>query len=123
MRSGPLGGRFEYDADPGVQNVGNAPQGTEGMAFVAGGLQPADLLLGSLEQLGEVFLGGGAALEFGVDLSLMFTEVHESNMRKAGGGRIINVTNISLKGPRLVNKKIVLSGDYLATTFRFIEKK
>ncbi len=37
--------------------------------------------------------------------------------------RIINVTNISLKAPHLVNKKIVLSGEYLATTFRFIEKK
>lgn len=37
--------------------------------------------------------------------------------------RIVNVTNISLKSPRMVNKKIVLDGEYLATTFRFIDKK
>jgi|GEM_PF-5918508 len=40
--------RFEYDAHPGMQNTSDAAQGTEGMAFVAGGLKPADLLLGGL---------------------------------------------------------------------------
>jgi len=39
--------RLEYDADAGVQNLGNAPQGAEGVSFVTGRLKPADLLLGS----------------------------------------------------------------------------
>jgi type IV pilus assembly protein PilO len=37
--------------------------------------------------------------------------------------RIVNVTNITLKSPRTINKKIVLEGDYVATTFRFKEGK
>src|SRR3990172_6775342 len=40
-----------------MQDVGDAAQGTEGVTFVAGGLKPADLLLGGLEELREVLLG------------------------------------------------------------------
>jgi len=34
--------------------------------------------------------------------------------------RIVNVTNIKMSGPRLVNEKLVVSASYVATTFRFL---
>jgi len=42
---------LEYDAHPGMQDIGDPAQGTEGMAFIPRGLKPADLLLGGLEEL------------------------------------------------------------------------
>jgi hypothetical protein len=39
-----------------MQHIGDAAQHTQRMTFVAGRLQPADLLLGGLEPLGEVLL-------------------------------------------------------------------
>lgn len=37
--------------------------------------------------------------------------------------RIVNVTDIVLKTPKLENKKVVLTAEFTATTFKFIEKK
>jgi hypothetical protein len=42
---------LEYDAHPGMQDIGDPTQGAEGVAFVAGGLKPADLLLGGFKEL------------------------------------------------------------------------
>ena len=49
--------RLENDPDSCMQDFGNASQGTEGGALVAGRLQPADLLLGSLQKLRQILLG------------------------------------------------------------------
>jgi hypothetical protein len=48
--------RLENDAHPGVQGIGNAAQHTQGVAFVAGRLEPANLLLRGFEQFREVLL-------------------------------------------------------------------
>ncbi len=37
--------------------------------------------------------------------------------------RIVNVTNIALAEPKVQNKKVVLSADFVATTFKFVERK
>lgn len=37
--------------------------------------------------------------------------------------RIVNVTDIKLGEPKLENKKVVLSAEFLATTFKFVERK
>jgi type IV pilus assembly protein PilO len=34
--------------------------------------------------------------------------------------RIVNVTNIKMGGARLVNEKLVINANYVATTFRFL---
>ncbi len=39
-----------------MQDLGDIPQGTEGMAFIARRFQTADLLLGHFKELREVFL-------------------------------------------------------------------
>src|ERR1044071_611810 len=47
---------LKYDTHAGMQDVGDPAQGAEGMAFIAGGFNPADLLLGSLEELRQILL-------------------------------------------------------------------
>lgn len=37
--------------------------------------------------------------------------------------RIVNVTDIKLQEPKLENKKVVLTAEFLATTFKFVERK
>ena len=37
--------------------------------------------------------------------------------------RIVNVTDIELGEPKVQNKKVVLSAEFLATTFKFVERK
>ncbi len=36
--------------------------------------------------------------------------------------RIVNVTDIRLKSPKAVNKRVVLEAEFLATTFKFVEQ-
>jgi type IV pilus assembly protein PilO len=36
--------------------------------------------------------------------------------------RIVNVSNISMRDPKVVNKKIVVSGEFVLTTYRFLKK-
>src|SRR3972149_6148866 len=54
--------------DAGRRRRGDAAQGTERVAFVAGGLKPANLLLGGFEELREVLLGKPGLLADGGDL-------------------------------------------------------
>lgn len=49
------------------------------------------------------------------EIAMFLQEV--SNMR-----RIVNVNNIKLRDPVLKGDKVVLSSDFLATTFRFLEQ-
>src|SRR6266702_2238124 len=60
--------RFENDAYPCVQRLGNAPQHAERMAFIAGRLQAADLLLGGLKEFCQLFLGESCLLTKGGNL-------------------------------------------------------
>ncbi len=50
------------------------------------------------------------------EIAMFFQEV--ANMR-----RIVNVNNIRLADPVISNEKVVLSAEFLATTFRFIDPK
>lgn len=49
------------------------------------------------------------------EIALFLQEI--SNMR-----RIVNVNNIQLTNPTLRNEKVVLSSNFLATTFRFVDQ-
>ena len=48
---------LESHADSGPQGVRDAAQHAQRVAFVAGGLEAADLLLGSLQFSGQFLLG------------------------------------------------------------------
>jgi type IV pilus assembly protein PilO len=37
--------------------------------------------------------------------------------------RIVNVTNIKMSSPRVQNEKLVVSANYIATTFRFVQQQ
>src|SRR5262249_61301775 len=49
------------------------------------------------------------------EIAMFMQEI--ANMR-----RIVNVNNIKLGAPSLKNDKVVLSSEFLATTFRFVEQ-
>jgi type IV pilus assembly protein PilO len=49
------------------------------------------------------------------EIAMFLQEI--ANMR-----RIVNVNNIKLSSPILKNEKVVLSSEFLATTFRFVEQ-
>src|SRR3990172_8575034 len=70
-----------------MQDVGDAAQGTERVAFVTGGLKPAALLLGGVEELREVLLGKPGLLAKGGDLQRHIPCL--AGVLKAGGKRRI----------------------------------
>ena len=90
MYSGPVFNRFEYDAHPCVQGIGDAAQHAQGVAFITGRLQSADLLLGRLEDTRQFFLGKSGLLAKGGDLQRNVPSL--SGMFKAGGkGRVLQL--------------------------------
>ena len=77
--------RLEYDAHAGVQRAGDAPEHTQGVAFVAGRFQAADLLLRSFEQLCELLLGKPGLFAQRGDLQRDIPRL--ARVLKAGGKR------------------------------------
>jgi type IV pilus assembly protein PilO len=81
--------------------------------------QQSGLTINRFELNSESDRGQFAAVPVRMRVTGSYHEVAVFLDRLSKMPRIINVTNISLRSPRTVNKKIVLSGDYTATTFRF----
>lgn len=79
------------------------------------------LLVGKFELKGEEMRGTFAAVPVAMVVEGSFHEVAVFFDRLAKLPRIVNVTNINLTEPKIVNKKIMLKGVYTATTYRFLE--
>lgn len=84
--------------------------------------QQSGLVIKRFELAGEQAKGSFSAVPVRMSVEGSYHEVAVFLDRLSKMPRIVNVTNIALTGPHIVNKKIVLSGNYLATTFRFIAK-
>ncbi len=84
--------------------------------------QQSGLVIKRFELTPEQAKGNFSAVPVRMKVDGSYHEVAVFLDRLSKMPRIVNVTNISLKTPKLVNKKIVLEGEYLATTFRFIDK-
>jgi type IV pilus assembly protein PilO len=85
--------------------------------------QQSGLVIRRFELTAEQAKGNFSAVPVRMQVEGSYHEVAVFLDRLSKMPRIVNVTNISLRTPHLVNKKIVLAGEYMATTFRFIEKK
>lgn len=85
--------------------------------------QQSGLTIKRFELTGEQNRGEFAAVPVKMSVEGSYHEVAVFLDRLSKMPRIVNVTNISLASPRTINKKIVLNGEYLATTFRFLDKK
>jgi type IV pilus assembly protein PilO len=84
--------------------------------------QQSGLIIKRFELSSEQQRGSFSAVPVKMLVDGSYHEVAVFLDRLSKMSRIVNVTNISLKNPRIVNKKIVLQGDYVATTFRFTAK-
>jgi len=84
--------------------------------------QQSGLLITEFNIRPEEMRGTFAAVPVAMSVEGSFHEVAVFFDRLSKLSRIVNVTNMTLASPSLVNKKIVLSGQYLATTYRFLEQ-
>ncbi|MBN2362262.1 MAG: type 4a pilus biogenesis protein PilO [Deltaproteobacteria bacterium] len=83
--------------------------------------QQSGLLVSKFELKVEEKRGTFAAVPVAMVVEGSFHEVAVFFDRLAKLPRIVNVTDINLKDPKIVNKKIMLKGAYTATTYRFLE--
>ena len=84
--------------------------------------QQSGLTIAKFEIQAEQKKGTFAALPVRMEVEGNYHEIAVFLDRVAKLPRIVNVTDIDLNNPREVNKKIVLSANYTATTYRFLEK-
>ena len=82
--------RLKNDAHPGMQDLGNAAQHAERMAFIVGRFKATDLLLGSLEEFRQLFLGESSLLAQSGNLQRHIPGL--TGMLEAGGnGRVLQL--------------------------------
>jgi len=84
--------------------------------------QQSGLLITEFNIRPEEMRGTFAAVPVAMTVEGSFHEVAVFFDRLSKLSRIVNVTDMTLDKPDLVNKKIVLNGKYLATTYRFLEQ-
>jgi type IV pilus assembly protein PilO len=83
----------------------------------------AGLEIARVEPSGET-VGGGeffARIPIKMAVSGNYHEIAMFLQEVANMRRIVNVNNIQLNGARMKNEKVVLSSNFLATTFRFVQ--
>ncbi|MEW5848493.1 MAG: type 4a pilus biogenesis protein PilO [Myxococcota bacterium] len=83
--------------------------------------QQSGLVVKRFELSGEQQKGAFSSVPVKMAVEGSYHEVAVFLDRLSKMPRIVNVTQIQLRSPRVVNKKIVLQGEYLATTYRFLE--
>ena len=85
--------------------------------------QQSGLVIKRFELIKEELQGAFARVPVRMSVEGSYHEIAVFLDRLARMPRIVNVTGMRLNTPRIVNKKIVLQADYLATTFRFLENR
>ena len=83
--------------------------------------QQSGLVIKRFELMNEQQKGAFSAVPVKMSVEGSYHEIAVFLDRLARMPRIVNVTNMGLKTPKLINKKIVLQAEYLATTYRFLE--
>lgn len=85
-------------------------------------VEQSDCELSRFEPQPEVVEGFYARIPVRMSISGNFHSIAVFFDKVAKLTRIVNVTDISLLDPKLENKKIVLKAEFVATTFKFVEK-
>lgn len=85
--------------------------------------QQSGLVIKRFELVKEEMQGAFAKVPVKMAVEGSYHEIAVFLDRLARMPRIVNVTGMRLTQPKIVNKKIVLQADYLATTFRFLENR
>lgn len=84
--------------------------------------QQSGLQMDRFELQGEVVEGDFARVPVKMTVRGGYHEIAVLLDRLSKMSRIVNVTDLVMEKPRLENKKIVVTSNYLATTYRFVER-
>lgn len=84
--------------------------------------QQSNLQMDRFELQGEVVEGDFARVPVKMTVRGGYHEIAVLLDRLSKMSRIVNVTDLVMEKPRLENKKIVVTSNYLATTYRFVER-
>lgn len=86
-------------------------------------VQQSDLVMKQFEPTGEVVQGFYARIPVKMAIVGNYHSIAVFYDKVAKLARIVNVTDIKLKSPKVENKRIVLEAEFVATTFKFVETK
>lgn len=89
---------------------------------IAALVEQSDCEMSTFQPQGEVVQGFYARIPVKMAISGNYHSIAVFFDKVSKLSRIVNVTDISLAKPKLENKKVVLSADFSATTFKFVDK-
>jgi type IV pilus assembly protein PilO len=89
---------------------------------IAALVEQSDCEMSSFEPQAEISQGFYAKIPVKMKVKGNYHSVAVFFDKVAKLARIVNVTDISLTQPTLANKKVVLDAEFIATTFKFVER-
>jgi type IV pilus assembly protein PilO len=89
---------------------------------IAALVEQSDCKMTNFEPQGEVVSGFYARIPVKMVINGNYHSIAVFFDKVSKLARIVNVTDIKLTEPKLQNKKVVLKAEFLATTFKFVER-
>lgn len=89
---------------------------------IAALVEQSDCVMATFEPQSEQSQGFYAKIPVKMKIAGNYHSIAVFYDKVAKLARIVNVTDIALKEPKLENKKVVLDAEFLATTFKFVER-
>lgn len=86
-------------------------------------VEQSDCTMENFEPMSEISAGFYARIPVKMAVTGNFHAIAVFFDKVSKLSRIVNVSDIVLEDPQPVNKRVVLKAEFLATTFKFIEKK
>ena len=90
---------------------------------LAGLVEQSDCQMGKFEPNAEVDVNFYARIPVNMEITGNYHSIAVFFDKVSKLARIVNVTDINLGKPKVVNQKVVLDAKFTATTFKFIEDK
>lgn len=89
---------------------------------IAALVEQSDCTMSAFEPQGEVSQGFYAKIPVKMKITGNYHSIAVFYDKVAKLARIVNVTDITLGTPTLQNKKVVLEAEFMATTFKFVDR-
>lgn len=90
---------------------------------IAARVEQSDCEMESFEPQGEIASGFYAKIPVKMSIKGNFHSILVFFDKVSKLSRIVNVTDIELTKPNVENKKVVLQANFMATTFKFVDRK
>ncbi len=90
---------------------------------IAALVEQSDCVMSVFEPQGEVSQGFYAKIPVKMHITGNYHSIAVFYDKVAKLARIVNINDIQMKDPKIINKKVELDAQFLATTFKFVEQK